>query len=94
MDTYFIIDYWVNSNNICIEITESIFTSDYDNINNIIKKLRDAGRYIAIDDFGTGHSSLAKERGLKVDCMKIDKYFIDNLLCTDHNKAILAISFR
>jgi PAS domain S-box-containing protein len=81
-------DMKVNSNNICFEITESVFASDYDNINNIIGKLRGAGLHIAIDDFGTGHSSLAREKGLKVDCMKIDKYFIDKLLCTDLNKAI------
>ena len=44
--------------------------------------------HIAIDDFGTGYSSLARERGLKVDCMKIDKYFIDKLSCIDLSKAI------
>ncbi len=81
-------DMQVNPNNICIEITESVFASDYDNINSIIEKLRDAGLHIAIDDFGTGYSSLARERELKVNCMKIDKYFIDKLLYTDLNKAI------
>lgn len=78
----------INSNNICFEITESVFASDYDNINSIIEKLRNVGLHIAIDDFGTGYSSLAREDGLKVDCMKIDKYFIDRLLRTDLNKAI------
>ncbi|HHU63365.1 MAG TPA: EAL domain-containing protein [Clostridiales bacterium] len=82
-------DMQVNPNNICIEITESVFASDYDNINSIIEKLRDAGLHIAIDDFGTGYSSLARERELKVNCMKIDKYFIDKLLYTDLNKAII-----
>jgi len=78
----------VDPKNIGLEITESIVASDYDNINKIIKKMRDAGLYIAIDDFGTGHSSLARERGLMVDCMKIDHFFIDKLLYTDLNKAI------
>lgn len=78
----------VNHKNIVIEITESVFASDYDSINNNLHKLREAGLHIAIDDFGTGHSSLAREKGLKIDCMKIDKYFIDKLLCTDLNKAI------
>lgn len=71
-----------------IEITESVFTSDYEAIDKSLKELRDAGLYIAIDDFGTGHSSLAREKGLTVDCMKIDKYFVDRLLSTDGNKAI------
>jgi len=71
-----------------VEITESIFEDNYDDINNIIQKLRDAGIHIAIDDFGTGYSSLAREEELKVDCLKIDKYFVDKLLDTDLNKAI------
>lgn len=78
----------VNPKNIGIEITESIFASDYDSININLKELRKAGLHIAIDDFGTGHSSLAREKGLKADCMKIDKFFIDKLLSTDPNKAI------
>jgi PAS domain S-box-containing protein len=78
----------VNPKNIGIEITESIFASDFECINKVIEKLRDAGLQIAIDDFGTGYSSLARERELTVDCMKIDKHFIDKLLCTDLNKTI------
>ena len=78
----------IDPKNIGVEITESVFASDYEYINNSIDKLRKAGVYIAIDDFGTGYSSLARERELRVDCMKIDKHFIDRLLCTDPKKAI------
>lgn len=70
----------VNPNNIEIEITESVFSSDYDYINKIILELRAAGIKIAIDDFGTGYSSLRREKELNVNCLKIDKYFIDKLL--------------
>jgi PAS domain S-box-containing protein len=78
----------INPKNISIEITESVFVSDFENINNIIEKLRGAGIRVAIDDFGTGYSSLAREKELKVDYMKIDKHFIDKLLGIDMNKAI------
>jgi len=78
----------INPKNIGIEITESVFASNYDNINHIIEKLREAGIYIAIDDFGTGYSSLSRETELKVDYMKIDKYFIDRLLSANLNKVI------
>lgn len=81
-------DMQVNPRNICLEITESVFASDYETINNIIEKLRDAGLHVAIDDFGTGYSSLAREKELKADFMKIDKYFIDKLLNEDLNKSI------
>lgn len=78
----------VNPKNIGIEITESVFASDYENINKIFEKLREAGLHIAIDDFGTGYSSLAREKELSVDCLKIDKHFIDKLLDKDLSKAI------
>ena len=78
----------VDPRQICIEITESVFASDYEKINSIFDELRSSGLQIAIDDFGTGYSSLAREKELKVDCMKIDKIFIDKLLETDPHKAI------
>ncbi len=78
----------VNPENIGIEITESVFTSDYDNMNRLIRKLREAGLHVAIDDFGTGYSSLAREKELQVNCLKIDKYFIDKLLVDGNDKAI------
>ena len=78
----------VNPMNIGIEITESVFTDDYDYINKIINELKDAGLHIAIDDFGTGYSSLAREKELNVNCLKIDKYFIDKLLEDEIEKAI------
>lgn len=78
----------VNPRNIGIEITESVFVSDYSHINVILEKLKSAGMFIAIDDFGTGYSSLARERELHIDCLKIDKNFIDNLLVKDVEKAV------
>ncbi len=81
-------DMQVNPKKIVIEITESILATDYDTINDIIGKLRNAGMHVAIDDFGTGYSSLGREKKLNVDCLKIDKYFVDILLDGDLDKAI------
>lgn len=78
----------VNPQNIGIEITESVFSSDYEYINKVILELRNAGLHIAIDDFGTGYSSLRRERELNVNSLKIDKYFIDKLLEDDPQRAI------
>ncbi|NMA02564.1 MAG: EAL domain-containing protein [Clostridia bacterium] len=78
----------INPQNICIELTESIFISDFDKTNKVIGKIRETGIHVAIDDFGTGYSSLSRETELNADCMKIDKYFVDRLLDTNPNKSI------
>lgn len=78
----------VDPENIGIEITESVFASDYDEINKIINRLRDCGLKVAIDDFGTEYSSLSRESELNIDCIKIDKHFIDNLMRVRHDHAI------
>jgi PAS domain S-box-containing protein len=70
----------INPTNVGLELTESIFTSNYDEVNRVINGLRTKGIKIAIDDFGTGYSSLAREREIHADYLKIDKYFIDKLL--------------
>lgn len=81
-------DSGVDASNIGIEITESVFASDFNEINSIINKLRDYGLYIAIDDFGVGYSSLARERELNINCLKIDKYFIDNINLVEPDNTI------
>ncbi|MBC3206174.1 EAL domain-containing protein [Pseudomonas sp. SWRI111] len=44
-----------------------------------LQALRDVGHQVLIDDFGTGYCSLAYLQTLPVDCLKIDKSFIDAL---------------
>lgn len=78
----------VNPTNIVLEITESTFATNYQDINSILCEIKEYGLNIAIDDFGTGYSSLARERELNVSCIKIDKYFIDKLLSLKPEEAI------
>jgi len=78
----------VNPKNVGIELTESIFSDDYKEVNRILGKLRSAGISVAIDDFGTGYSSLARQRELNVDYLKIDKHFIDKLVEIPPDKVI------
>ncbi len=70
-----------------LEITESVVQTDQKNLS-IFRELKDLGLLLAIDDFGTGYSSFASLKHLSVDCLKIDKYFIDDML-TDHKSKIL-----
>jgi len=78
----------VHPKNVGLEITESVFASNHEEINRILGRLSDTGIYIAIDDFGIGYSSLARERDLNVNCLKIDKSFIDELLYLETEDAI------
>lgn len=63
-----------------LELTESVFSSKFEEINRILKQLNEFGIKASIDDFGTGYSSLSRERELTISCLKIDKSFIDKLL--------------
>ncbi|WP_342767489.1 EAL domain-containing protein [Marinomonas alcarazii] len=63
-----------------IEITE---TSVFDNntiVHNNVKQLHNAGFKIAIDDFGVGYSSMQNIVALETDELKIDQFFVMNLL--------------
>ncbi|WP_214079373.1 EAL domain-containing protein [Mesotoga sp.] len=74
--------------NVGLEITESVFASNHEKINRILGKLSDIGIHTAIDDFGIGYSSFARERDLNVNCLKIDKSFIDRLQYLERDDAI------
>ena len=80
----------LNSKNVGIEITESIFTSNYLRVNQVLAEIKGFGITISIDDFGTGYSSLSRVRELHVNCLKIDKLFVDKLLTPEHEHAITA----
>ncbi|MDD4212776.1 MAG: EAL domain-containing protein, partial [Bacilli bacterium] len=78
----------VNPRLIGIELTETVFIHSFEVVNGILSKLQKAGFQIAIDDFGKGYSSLARERDLNIQYLKIDKFFIDQLLKGDIDKVI------
>ncbi|MEA5031186.1 MAG: EAL domain-containing protein [Sphaerochaeta sp.] len=80
----------VSPQNVGIEVTESEFVMNYDEINKVLSQLRDAGIHISMDDFGTGYSSLAREKELDIHCLKIDKFFIDRLVTTNPLKSMTA----
>ena len=61
-----------------LELTESVF-ADRHLVTGPLLRLRDLGVRVSIDDFGTGYSSLSYLRDLPIDCLKIDRSFIQGL---------------
>ncbi|MEU4622628.1 EAL domain-containing protein [Actinoplanes sp. NPDC023801] len=72
-----------------LEITESLVLKDADKVLADLKALRALGVRIAIDDFGTGYSSLSYLRQMPVDVLKLDKSFIDDILHSRQQHALV-----
>lgn len=66
----------VNPNSMVLEITESLFMENLDEVSEKMKQLKAMGFSFAIDDFGTGYSSLSYLKYLPVDELKIDRAFV------------------
>ncbi|WP_045741788.1 putative bifunctional diguanylate cyclase/phosphodiesterase [Actinoplanes rectilineatus] len=72
-----------------LEITESLVLGDTDKVLSDLKGLRALGVRVAIDDFGTGYSSLSYLRQMPVDVLKLDKSFIDDVLHSRQQHALV-----
>lgn len=84
-------EFGLNPNFLIIEITESIFQTNYEQVRSNIKKLQALGIQVALDDFGTGFSSLAYLNSFSIDILKIDRSFIKNIP-SDETSTILTRS--
>ena len=62
-----------------LEVTESAYTDDAEQIIGVVGDLRSRGHIIEMDDFGTGYSSLNMLSSMPVDILKLDKSFIDKI---------------
>ena len=69
-------DYSLSSEDLVLEITESAYTEDSEQIIEAVNRLRDCGFRIEMDDFGTGYSSLNMLTSLPIDALKLDMQFI------------------
>ncbi|BBB89933.1 MAG TPA: EAL domain-containing protein [Methylomusa anaerophila] len=62
-----------------LEITEGALMDKTDETMNVLRQMKEIGIFISIDDFGTGYSSLEYLKQFPIDCLKIDKTFIDEI---------------
>lgn len=84
-----LIEEMLPGNSVEIEVTESLFSDDYAHFIPTLSAIRALGVKIAIDDFGTGFSSLQRLKTLPIDNVKIDKCFVDNLISSKEDCAIV-----
>lgn len=71
--------YKLNRGVFAIEITERALIDNVDQAKINLEQLRDEGIQIFLDDFGTGYSSLSYLHQFPLDCLKIDRSFINNM---------------
>lgn len=71
-----------------LEVTESIMIEGGGKAIKNLVELRHLGFRVAIDDFGTGYSSLSYLRDLPVDCLKIDRSFVQAITSDPTAEAI------
>ncbi|MGA0600922.1 putative bifunctional diguanylate cyclase/phosphodiesterase [Caulobacter sp. KR2-114] len=74
-----------------IELTETAIIDDVERADFNLNVLRAAGVRVALDDFGTGYSSLVYLNQFAIDCIKIDKSFVDNVT-RDRQSAVIVAS--
>jgi EAL domain-containing protein (putative c-di-GMP-specific phosphodiesterase class I) len=63
-----------------IEITETAAQDDLEKTKNFIKAVHNLGCKVAIDDFGAGYTSFRQLKLLPIDLIKIDGWFIRDVL--------------
>jgi diguanylate cyclase (GGDEF)-like protein len=72
-----------------LELTESLFIDETDQIQKQLDGLKELGITIAIDDFGTGYSNLGYLRDFKASKLKIDRSFITSLCVAEHDEPLV-----
>lgn len=79
-----------------IEITETAFAHDFEQVEKSIEMFRLLGCGVSLDDFGTGYSSLTQLHALPLTKIKIDRSFVTDLHLRPSSykivKSLLALS--
>lgn len=87
-----LIDYRINPSQIELEITETSLVEIDEQSITILNEIREIGISLALDDFGTGYTAFSQIVNYPIDCLKIDKSFIDDLTSTNEIKKTLVKS--
>ena len=74
-----------------LEITESAYTDNSQQIIDTVNVLREQGYKIEMDDFGSGYSSLNMLTTLPIDALKLDMKFIRNICTNQKDRRLVGI---
>ena len=80
----------VNTENIILEVTESLAVEDMNLMKSVLQELREHGFSIALDDFGTGYSSLNHIMEMPLNYVKIDRSFVSGYGTESFNPSLLS----
>ena len=69
----------LNRESVNLEITESAYTGNSNNVAQVLTRLNTNKYKIEMDDFGTGYSSLSMLSSIPIDTLKMDGSFIRNI---------------
>ncbi|MBP5402781.1 MAG: EAL domain-containing protein [Treponema sp.] len=81
--------YQIDRKYLHLEITESAYTDNPEQIIKVVTDLREKGFPIEMDDFGSGYSSLNMLSEIPIDILKLDMGFVKNELEKPSGKGIL-----
>ena len=74
-----------------LEVTESAYTENADQVIQVVGNLRKKGYEVEMDDFGTGYSSLNMLSAMPIDVLKMDQTFIRNIETDEKDKQLVAL---
>ena len=74
-----------------LEVTESAYTENSDQVIKVVSSLREKGYVVEMDDFGTGYSSLNMLSEMPVDIIKMDRHFIKNIEHDEKVRQLVAL---
>lgn len=81
--------YKIPPNLLELELTESAFLENENEIYQLMERLKNKGFLFSIDDFGSGYSSLNMLKSVPIDIVKLDRGFLNEVSVSKKGKEII-----